>query len=224
MGEEEVIKEVKKVAQEKVIVREEECDSNNDKSGREEQWKTVPSSRHTTKRAPDEGQAKFVADSEEQLLVKHKQNGHKRDGPQSAPHVQTLPKQTVNLEESMEKLNVSEINCKTCKDSFESKKGFESHMKSKHNKQWNCDQCSFQASNRAILMNHCKVTQGHKPAKHNQRLGEAGVIECYTCRGEFRSYHELMNHRKQDHPSHKRCRYYLKGECKFSSDDCWYIH
>ena len=33
-----------------------------------------------------------------------------------------------------------------------------------------------------------------------------------------------MCHRKENHPSHKKCRYYLKGECHFSSEECWYIH
>ena len=33
-----------------------------------------------------------------------------------------------------------------------------------------------------------------------------------------------MSHRKEEHPSHKKCRYYSKGECAFSSEDCWYLH
>ena len=33
-----------------------------------------------------------------------------------------------------------------------------------------------------------------------------------------------MEHRKEEHPSHKTCRYYIKGECFFSSQECWYLH
>ena len=55
-------------------------------------------------------------------------------------------------------------------------------------------------------------------------MGQSGVMICYTCKNEFRSYHELMNHRKEEHPSHKKCRYYLKGECNFSAQECWYLH
>ena len=73
-------------------------------------------------------------------------------------------------------------------------------------------------------MNHCKQTKGHQPSNQKQRLGQTGVLECYTCRGEFRSYHNLMTHRKEEHPFHKKCRYYLKGECAYSSDECWYLH
>ena len=33
-----------------------------------------------------------------------------------------------------------------------------------------------------------------------------------------------MSHRKEVHPSNKTCRYYIKGECNFSADECWYAH
>ena len=91
-------------------------------------------------------------------------------------------------------------------------------------KQWNCDKCDFQATNRAILLNHCKLAQGHQPSRQKQRLGQNGVLECYTCKSEFRSYHDLMNHRKEEHPSHKKCRYFLQGACNFSKAECWYLH
>ena len=112
--------------------------------------------------------------------------------------------------------------CEKCQEEFDDETSFYNHIKIKHSKQWNCEQCSFQASTRGILMNHCKLTSGHQPSK--QRLGQTGVIECFTCRHEFRSYHDLMNHRKEEHPSHKKCRYFLKGECKFEGKDCWYLH
>ena len=71
-------------------------------------------------------------------------------------------------------------------------------------------------------MNHCKKTAGHKPSR-GQR-SKSGVLKCYTCNLEFRSYHDLMEHRKEEHPSHKTCRYFIKGECLFSAEECWYLH
>ena len=41
---------------------------------------------------------------------------------------------------------------------------------------------------------------------------------------ELRSYYDLMEHRKEEHPSFKKCRYITKGECMFSSNECWYLH
>ena len=73
-------------------------------------------------------------------------------------------------------------------------------------------------------MNHCKKADGHQPSKQSQKGSQTGVLECYTCRSEFRSYHALMCHRKDEHPSHKRCRYYLKDECNFTAAECWYLH
>ena len=95
-------------------------------------------------------------------------------------------------------------------------------MKTEHSKQWNCDLCDFQASTRQVLMKPCKLTPGHLPSQ--QKLGQTGVLECYTCKHEFRNYHDLMTHRKEEHPSHKKCRYFIKGECNFSAEDCWYLH
>ena len=121
-------------------------------------------------------------------------------------------------------MNVSETYCEQCQENFVNNAEFTKHIKSEHSSQWNCNNCDFQASTRTILMNHCKKSPGHQPCTQKQRLGQTGVVECYTCKEEFRSYHDLMNHRKKAHPSKKKCRYYLKGECDFSSEECWYIH
>ena len=34
----------------------------------------------------------------------------------------------------------------------------------------------------------------------------------------------LMNHRKTDHPSNKKCRYFLNDQCRFDAETCWYRH
>ena len=127
---------------------------------------------------------------------------------------------TVTIAKQMENLSVSESQCDICKDKFVKEEDLERHKKNKHSKQWNCDQCDFQASTRLILLNHCKLVKGHQPSKQRQRLGQTGILECYTCKSEYRNYHDLMNHRKEEHPSHKKCRYYLKGECNFSASEC----
>jgi hypothetical protein len=56
----------------------------------------------------------------------------------------------------------------------------------------------------------------HKPSEYKE--------QCYTCKKEFSSYFHLMNHRKSEHPSNKICRFFLKEECFFESDMCWYRH
>ena len=185
----------------------------------EEPWKTVKTSKKVLETPETEKHINVVPDSEIVVLHKNKQQGHKRDGPQSASVVQTGDDITVNLEAQMGSLKVTESFCDKCQEDFHTTVDFESHIKKMHSKQWNCDKCSLQASTRIILMNHCKKQPGHTPS-NQQRHGQTGVMECYTCRSEFRNYHNLMTHRKEDHPSHKKCRYFLKGECKFSGEDC----
>ena len=188
------------------------------------QWTKVKGPNKANKYVEIVEQSVTTPDSDELVLTKHKKNGHSRTGPQSAPLINTVDNVNVNLEERMENLKVSEFQCKNCQEKFVKIVDLEKHIKTRHSIQWNCEQCDFQASTRAILMNHCKLTQGHKPSAQKQRLGETGVIECYTCRSEFRSYHNLMSHRKNEHPSHKKCRYFLKGTCNFSREECWYLH
>ena len=188
------------------------------------QWTKVKSSKKGNKSFDDVSNTEITPDSDEIVITKHKQSGHRREGPQAAPIVKLSETVNVDIETHMESLKVSKIQRDICQEDFVKKSELDTHMKIKHSKQWNCEQCDFQASTRAILPNHCKLTQGQQPSRQKQRLGQTGVLECYTCRSEFRSYHDLMNHRKEEHPSHKVCRYFLKGMCNFNSEECWYLH
>ena len=220
----------------------------NEKSSEEdnssEKWRTVKHSKKFNNPVENVKETKINSDTDEMVLAKHKQSGHKRLNPQSPPKVQTEKTITINqglvcevCSETFNDLNTAKDhtkihkkqnkydNCEICQEDFETQAEFERHMKDQHSKQWNCEECDFQASSRNILMNHCKLSPGHHPSKgQKQRLGQTGVLECYTCQHEFRSYHDLMNHRKEEHPSHKKCRYFIKGTCHFSGDECWYIH
>ena len=186
---------------------------------------------------------KKTSHSDEDVLAKHKQSGHKREGPQSSAIVQTeqitsvhqgiecdncndILKDTETLKKHKQMLEEKGNNyCDICQEDLGEKHNFITHNKNMHSNQWNCEECSFQASTRAILLKHCQIAEGHQPSKgQKQRSGQTGVMECYTCKSEFRNYHDLMNHRKEEHPSHKKCRYYIKGECIFSSEECWYLH
>ena len=52
-----------------------------------------------------------------------------------------------------------------------------------------------------------------------------GSIEvCYTCKKEFESYWHLMNHRREEHPSNRVCRYFKQGSCDFEDGECWCKH
>ena len=82
-------------------------------------------------------------------------------------------------------------------------------------KQFNCEDCPFQAETRDDLRKHLQRTK-HKPSEYTE--------ECYTCKMEFSSYWFLMNHRKSEHPSTKICRYFKVDACDFDAETCWYKH
>ena len=111
--------------------------------------------------------------------------------------------------------------CKECSVFFATGVQLANHIEKQHgvevetNKQYNCDDCAFQAVNRLELKKHTQVTR-HNPSDFKE--------ECYTCKKEFSSYWVLMNHRKEEHPSSKKCRYFQLDQCRFDADTCWYKH
>ena len=103
----------------------------------------------------------------------------------------------------------TDFECEKCEQIFLTKRQLETHMKTKHTeKEWNCNGCCFQASNTKELINHLKLS-GHQPSQDIQN-NKTKIIHCYTCKEEFSSYWNLMNHRRQKHPLNKICRYFQK--------------
>ena len=89
---------------------------------------------------------------------------------------------------------------------------------------WNCNDCSFQANNPSELMNHLKLTT-HQPSPNvsDKKKLFSDYKRCYTCNLEVDGYWNLMNHRKEAHPSNKKCRDFPDGKCNFGLK-CWYVH
>ena len=111
--------------------------------------------------------------------------------------------------------------CGDCGKGFGRKAQLAMHSKTHHSikkvdiKQYNCEDCPFQGENTRELKMHVKRT------KHCA----GGSIEvCYTCKKEFESYWHLMNHRREEHPSNRVCRYFKLGSCDFDDGECWYKH
>ena len=95
------------------------------------------------------------------------------------------------------------------------------HDASRDSKQWNCNDCGFESTTSTPLMNHCKK-QGHQPSKTVQD-GRGNLITCNNCQQDFTSFWNLMNHRKLEHPSNRKCRDFAIGAC-LRGDLCWYVH
>ena len=63
----------------------------------------------------------------------------------------------------------------------------------------------------------------HRQKAHLILVKTKNYERCYTCDLDVNSYVELMNHRKELHPSNKKCRNLDDGSCKFGNR-CWYVH
>ena len=89
--------------------------------------------------------------------------------------------------------------------------------------QRNCPKCYFQSSCKDEMDNHFKMSHVAKGDK-SQVVIRTERITCRNCKVEFSNYWSLMNHRRDNHPTDKACRYDLEDRCKHSSQECWYKH
>ena len=111
--------------------------------------------------------------------------------------------------------------CTDCGKEFSRSMQLDKHVRTYHkteekkSKEYNCEDCPFQGENGLELKKHVQRTK-HCPSETKE--------ECYTCKKEFPNYWQLMNHRKEEHPSNKICRYFKEDACQFTDVMCWYKH
>ena len=155
----------------------------------------------------------------ENVLYSNKVKGFQRDGPQN----KVLENKfhcidcsfVANSKEKVEKhikLHDNDVFCQQCGKNFQSNKELNRHYKTEHI-EWNCDDCDFQAfSNRELKQ--------HKQQRHS----ETESIQCRNCGEMFSSKWNLMNHRRNMHPTNKPCRNDAIGRCNFTAEVCWWKH
>ena len=181
---------------------------------------------------------------EEISLLKTKNSGFRRAGPQESPLNMSngcsqfrcdqcdfvlesqglLDAHILNHEETP----ISSSNCEDCDQTFTTERDLADHIQNEHTKpsncdEWLCNECPFQANTADELLKHLRVT-GHQPsnAVNDKAKNAIDFKECYTCKMQFNGYYNLMEHRKNVHPSSKKCRNY-PASCTFG-EKCWYVH
>ena len=87
-------------------------------------------------------------------------------------------------------------------------------------KEFNCDGCDFQATTQIQLNKHTNLKHRTK-----EQMTE-DVIKCKHCDDQFSDIWSLMNHRKLKHADLvAQCKNIkLNGECRFTSEKCWWNH
>ena len=114
-----------------------------------------------------------------------------------------------------------EINniCSLCGKTFISNNEFRDHIRTIHSrKQFNCQDCDFQASSQIILNKHINLT--HKSKDSVQET----TFKCTHCNKQFSAMWNLKNHLRYDHKTIEDCIYFKKGKCRFPDKVCWNKH
>ena len=89
-----------------------------------------------------------------------------------------------------------------------------------NNEGTSCSDCTFEAKTPEELNKHLSnSTHKQRTASKKTKIYE----KCYTCGSKVYGYVELMDHKKEFHPSNKRCRKFENRMCRFGNK-CWYVH
>ena len=86
-------------------------------------------------------------------------------------------------------------------------------------KQYTCTGCSHQSESAIEQLKHAESSR-HKPVMVTQK--------CFTCGNSFSGIEALMKHRREAHPSSKKCNFFpfskITGEECFWKENCCYKH
>ena len=128
-------------------------------------------------------------------------------------HLEIHKKQAVN------------ITCEFCDDEFSNEAEIQRHIMKEHSsskassdESFTCNDCLFQTSNEHEIIKHL-VTEKHQPSPSN-KLDISNIFKCHTCKTLFSSKYIMMGHRKNEHPSNKVCRDFVKGNCLREESEC----
>ena len=161
-------------------------------------------------------------------LKAHAQEHEKNDGHECDICEKTFTSKS-EVETHVKEHMIRKNQCETCEEVFSSESDLKSHILSKHEHiniidEWNCNDCPYQATAPSELMKHLKIAK-HQPSpsiKDKTKIF-SDYKRCYTCNLEVDGYINLMNHRKELHPSKKKCNKFPDGKC-IRGKTCWYVH
>ena len=120
---------------------------------------------------------------------------------------------------------MADLKCHSCDLEFRSENKFELHIKYDHRSTadsmgeaiWTCEDCSYQTNDPKGFCNHLKQLNSHKPTVTMPK--EMKI--CHTCGNVFPNFRILMEHRKENHPSNRKCR--NLPNCHYGNE-CYYVH
>ena len=109
--------------------------------------------------------------------------------------------------------------CNICKQVYDLNSDFRSHILMKHQSDFNCQECDFQAGpSQIILSKHMNL----RHRKESEQIND--TFKCEDCNMQFSSKWTFNNHKRDKHERKPICKFYNQGDCRFPEKDCWNRH
>ena len=119
--------------------------------------------------------------------------------------------------------------CEFCDDVFSKKMELQRHIINEHSSKrpmnddsFTCNNCHFQTSYEHELIKHV-VQEKHQPSNPD-KININKIFKCNICQIYVRSKHDILIHRKAEHPSKMLCRDFVKGYCRRNDSECLFVH
>ena len=110
------------------------------------------------------------------------------------------------------------MKCRKCGKICDTDEMLGDHIKSEHPRRSN-DITNEQLNEEHI---HCNKPQcsndSSEISPQNKAHNERNIFVCRNCKEKFETKWQLMNHRRDKHPSNKMCFYDAENKCSFSAD------
>ena len=124
---------------------------------------------------------------------------------------QELPTDENTLEaREIQDNDIANISCKFCEEKFNTNIEMWNHRKEIHPSHKPC-----------INFPNCDYA-GRCVYSHKQ-IPE-GMVRCFQCGKDFKTYAEMMMHRKNTHNDKILCKKFQQNQCNRPRDRCWFIH
>ena len=191
---------------------------------KKEYFKSINEVRHKT--AENEKMKMEIKDLK--ALIDATKESSETNSPKEQTEIITLA-ETVSEKEDDEKSSQSrnkepQYNCHQCDFQATEESHLNKHNLIKHtrlekqvDKQFNCSECDYQTHENINLKKHEEYVHVNK--------GIQIEIRCKDCGDGFSDKRIFMQHRRTKHEEKVGiCRNFLKGQCRFSDNFCWWRH
>ena len=150
-----------------------------------------------------------------ETLVRLKESGYEREGPQADARQKSVQKVSVNNDK---------FKCQICHLIRDTKIKLERHMQNHiDDGDWTCDDCAYQSNDQNALLNH--MLEKHHSSVLLDFLLNKNIYDkkfkCNFCKKQFPNKNDLINHKKIMHKTYQPCR--SPNNCSWG-EECLFNH